>query len=247
MSVKVVIATHPKYDKALDNCLRSLNWTRHTRDIIICVAGVSVKDAPDAVRAVQDRYLVPAVHACPLNLYEYTSFVTLDRALGGSRSDEGGDGSLYFMMHDTCEGGYRFWSRLRECAALCAARAGAGKGWWFPACDNFNIGFATRGFVRAMARVYERATMNKVQAIQAEVYDNHPLSLRRHAGGAGGAWAYADPDRRDMYTNYANDTDAYGTGHARCVGYLHAVDLKKYFTFDPHWQQNGARLVPDAP
>ncbi len=246
LGCKVVIATHPRYEKALDNVLRSINYTSHVKDIIICVADVPAAEADATVRAVQDRTFVPRVYTCPLNLFEYTSFVALGRGLAAAAEQQGGvaDDDLFFIMHDTCEGGYRFWSQVRECAARARDAVAKAEGIdWFPVCDHYNIGFATATFVRRMCTVYERSTMNKYQAIQAEVYDSYPLNLRRHAR----AWAYADPAKPHMYTNYVNDTDAYGTGNARCVGYLHAVDLKKFFTFDPHWQHNGARNVPERP
>lgn len=240
---KVVIATHPRYDKALDNVLRSINYTSHVKDIIICVADVPAGDAEATARAVQDRTFVHRVYTCPMNLFEYTSFVTLGHAMREGRCAAAED-DMFFIMHDTCEGGYRFWSQVRECAARARQAVTQAQGVdWFPVCDHYNIGFATADFVRRMCSVYERSTMNKYQAIQAEVFDTYPLNLRRHAR----AWAYADPAKPHMYTNYVNDTDAYRTGNQRCVGYLHAVDLKKFFTFDPHWQRNGARNVHDAP
>ncbi len=104
---------------------------------------------------------------------------------------------------------------------------------WFPVCDNYNIGFATGGFLRDVcADVFAGVTMDKTTAIAIETQPCHPLSLKRNAR----AWAYVDAKRRHHLCNHTNDTDVYGTGVLRAVSYLGSLDLKKFLCF---WHPRG--------
>lgn len=109
--MKVVINTHPKYKKALNIILDSLKYKDHNSDVIVCVADVPDAEAENVVAEYVDTYGLTNVVTCSDNIDEYTAYVGLRNAFKDGRFV---DDRYFLMIHDTCEAGRLFWSKLDE-------------------------------------------------------------------------------------------------------------------------------------
>jgi hypothetical protein len=129
MRLHVVINTARAYDAALTHLLRSLRMGGGPPPdcrLVAVVTGVPGEEAAAAAADVRGRH--PELHVVlthPGNLWEYTAFLAVGRALrGGHEALLDGDG-LFLMLHDTCEAGPRFWPAVGETRDRIAAQAAA--------------------------------------------------------------------------------------------------------------------------
>lgn len=204
--MKLVVSTHAKNQKPLCQLLWSLRSNEHLDEIIVSVAGVSEAfDAGEFASAMGVRHVI--TH--PSNSFEYTAFVALTEALWRRPELHA---EHYVFVHDTVQAASGFW----EILAGFEPAAGVV---WYPFCDNFNMGIAAVEFVTSQLYVaYRGLRLDKAGAIDIELNRENPLNLRRLAGD-GGHWRYAFGGKKMLLgaeRPWANDTDVYGDGVARC-------------------------------
>lgn len=104
----------------------------------------------------------------------------------------------------------------------------ANKTIWFPFADNFNMGIATREFLRDFIRPsFQNIHIDKKAAIEIELNLSHPLNFKSLAKGR---WQYASREfgRVVSIEPWKNNTDVYGDGIMRCVCGYKVPDLLKF-------------------
>jgi len=190
--------------------LWSLRSHEHLDDIIVSVAGMG-SDSGGSFDTGEFAYAMGVRHVIkhPSNNFEYTAFVSLTEALW--RRPELRD-EHYVFIHDTVQAAAGFWDIL----ASFESEAGVV---WYPFCDNFNMGIAAAEFVvRELYLAFRGVRLDKTAAIDIELNAINPLNLRGLAGE--GRWRYAfagKPMALGAERPWANNTDVYGDGAARCA------------------------------
>jgi hypothetical protein len=120
MKLKVVIATHPHYNAALDKLLAQLDGPAHAEDIILAFTNVADDSPlPESVQRYKPTY---AVVTSPQNNWEYTSFASLGAALTAGSDARVSGGTHFMMMHDTCQAGPQFWQTLDKLSDIVSLR-----------------------------------------------------------------------------------------------------------------------------
>jgi hypothetical protein len=113
-------------------------------------------------------------------------------------------------------------------AADIEARLNEGNKIWFPFADNFNMGIATREFLRHYIHPrFLKTEMTKEEAIQIELNLDHPLNFKTLAKRK---WQYATRrfGRIMSPEPWKNNHDIYGDGILRCMCGLVVPDLIKF-------------------
>lgn len=238
-AMKVVVSTHPRYHDPLTRTLQALLRTGDARDVIVVVADDA--DGAHGRRVSQEHPDLAAVLSHATNNYEYTSFA----AVGEAIRDRGAwpDDAHFLMIHDTVVPGDGFWPKAR---ALGEQVKNMGVGlwrptmWdlikgharglrplvvaktWFPACNSFNIGMASRPLLMRCAAVYA-GPISKNDGVLMETDKTHPFSLATLSGPGG--WEYlAGPC---FSIKIVAEGDVYDTGVVRRRMRLDMLDLDK--------------------
>lgn len=108
------------------------------------------------------------------------------------------------------------------------SRLNAKKKIWFPFGDNFNMGIATREFLRDFIHpAFQYIHIDKKAAIEIELNLNHPLNFKSLARGR---WQYASREFGKVVSRepWKNNTDVYGDGILRCVCGYFVPDMLKF-------------------
>lgn len=114
--MKLVIATCPGYDSALVHFLKSLDYMEHLEDIIVSVSNVAETDSMREAERYKSDFGLKHVITYHTNIFEYTAFAALGKALTEGRFAED---KWFFMLHDTMEVGGRFWRECEGIEAVC--------------------------------------------------------------------------------------------------------------------------------
>ncbi len=121
MKRTIVINTSRNYGVALSHLLQSLAMSggskAHDCRLIACVTGVPAEESAEVSQDIRGRHpQLDVVLTHPSNLWEYTAFVAVGRALRAGTVLHYDADAIYFMLHDTTEAGPRFWPSF---AATC--------------------------------------------------------------------------------------------------------------------------------
>lgn len=237
--MKVVVATHPRYFGPLKRTLDDLLRTGDAQDVIVVVADDA--DGVHAWRVSQEYPGLAGVLPHGTNNYEYTSFAAVGEAVRDRNAWP--EDSHFLMIHDTVVPGDEFWAKARALGEQ-VKHMGVGL-WrptmrdlmnghtrglrpvvvaktWFPACNSFNIGMASRALVLRCAAAYARP-ITKPEGVRMEMDKYNPLSLAALSGPGG--WDYlAGPS---FSIKIVADEDVYNTGVIRRRMRLDMLDLDK--------------------
>lgn len=106
MTLRIVIATHPRYKHWLRNILDTLNYKEHLDKIIISVSDVPQDQNKTVRKQYKKEFGITHVFTYHTNIDEFTSFVSIGKVISEgifSREDR------FLMLHDTMAAGNRFW------------------------------------------------------------------------------------------------------------------------------------------
>ena len=110
MSLRIVIATHPRYKHWLRNILESLNYKDHLDQIIISVSDVPIDENKAVRKQYKKEFGITHVFTYHTNIDEFTAFVGIGKVISEgifNRDDR------FLILHDTMVAGNRFWIDIK--------------------------------------------------------------------------------------------------------------------------------------
>lgn len=191
--MKLVISTHPSYTHALSLLLDSLTIESHLDDTIVVISDVPAEATEATTEHYKSIFGLRHVLCHHSNNYEFTAMYTIGKHLKAIEESKQTrlqvlDDIHFVFLHDTTQVDPRFWQDIQ---IMCQQAEAAPECLWHPFCDNFNMGIATRDFLKNIVfPAFAGIRLTKQACINAELLKSHPLNLTKLAGA--GKWRYAN-------------------------------------------------------